>query len=267
MAQPFSAFFRELQIQLGDEYGLWQDFAPYNIAEQLQNYKNVGTLYINNSSINLLDKPLDGISADCVLELQMKIEKTQNLSDVVLKPLYTIVGAFNGKKAYPTIDGEVFKYFITAELPTTDGELREGKDCYYVTYEIPFSIVISSKYEVYTGEEIKIGDVGSTPVNLGGVITVTEAYKFTPETNALFSEGKNLTVALSSTWILQVNAYNLPDDFGQQYIKNHVRNNPLDYFELTYDGVKHNVVVQATYPKERGQFARVTYDFFEANPI
>lgn len=264
MTQPFGTFFRELQARLGPEYGLWQEFAPKNIQSYLSEYTHVGVLYVDNGTLNILPAPMQGVNAQCTLALTMRLKEGQLLSDVVLEPLNVLVQGLNGKSVSSATDGVSYEYAIVASYPTSDGTIREGDGCYFVNVEINFSLTISSGgYSVYKGDGVSIR-IAANRIPIGGIIAVTQGNQLTKETSTLINQGSNKNKALAKTWLLQVTAFYLPNDAGQQYLNNQINASEPTPFYIVYKGVSKRVYVESTVASERFQFEHITYDFYEA---
>ena len=138
-----NAMFKEIQSRLGDEVGLFREFnpQPWRVKEYREKYKNLGVLYVNNGNLN---KMPGGAMMDVsyTLELFMQVPETYNNSDPIVLPLENLATGVTGE-IYAD-DGSGYQFILDVGLPTSDGTLRPGQDCNYVSYVLPITAVFTN---------------------------------------------------------------------------------------------------------------------------
>lgn len=150
----FDAVKRELQSILNNNpknitYGIFNeyDLQQDHIVNDLNRYDNLGVLYVNYGSLQLLEGN-SGMTGTIRLELLMGIKEGYTNSTPVTEPLYSLMENANGRlKTLVDGDSKNYSYVMNVHLPTSDGIVEFGDGAYrYVRNNIVIDITVSSDF-------------------------------------------------------------------------------------------------------------------------
>lgn len=262
------AMFNKIQSRLGSDYGLFSEFNPCIFASEeiLAQYKNIGVLYVKNGN---LGKMPDGamMEINYVLELFMGISNADVNSDPIVLPLEELATGMTGTVVKE--DGTSNQFVLDVGLPTSDGEIVEGAgNRNYIRYELPVSVVFTNGITIATNDNI-IVTIDDINYKLKSVLSVVEVPQTQLETsmfvNAADSDRpamQNESMVVASTWSIQINKLyrsdeNNKDDeyvYNDVGIRNCILNTPNKVVTITYNGVRHRVILHdCTFASELGQ--------------
>lgn len=239
-----NAMFKEFANLLGDEYGLFREFSPqpWKNAKLCAKYKNLGVLHINNGNLNKLpDGALMEISY--TLELFMRVDSDVNSSTAVVLPLEKLATGTTGKIYPEKKNGGGAQYVFDTGLPQSDGELLPGKDCFYVRYELPISVVFVNGVAISNNNHITL-TIDGVEYTLKSVLSFTEAPQTQLETNTFINSTvvdnltspamQNETCVIATSWSAQINKLYRPDQPGDVKMRQLLLDTPRKELTITY---------------------------------
>ncbi|MCM1290187.1 MAG: hypothetical protein NC132_05535 [Corallococcus sp.] len=276
-----NAMFKEFSVILGDEYGLFREFAPqpWKNAKLCQKYKNLGVLYINNGNLNKLpDGALMEISY--TLELFMRVDASVADSAPVVLPLEKLATGTTGTIRPQNGSSGGTQYVLDTGLPQSDGELLPGNGCFYVRYRLPVSAVFTNGVALSDNNNITI-TIDGKDYALKSVISFTEAPQTQLETNTFINSAtasgstfpamQNESFVVASGWSAQINKLYRPDQEGDVQLRRLLLDTPKKELTLTYsidsgEGARKRQVIahDAVFSNELGQASYMTVNFSSA---
>lgn len=148
----FDAVKKELQDILNNNpknttYGIFNEYDLHqdHIVDDLNRYDNLGVLYVNYGSLQLLEGN-SGMTGTIRLELLMGVKDGYTSSTPVTEPLYSLMESSNGKLKTMIADKD-YSYVMNVHLPTSDGVVEFGDGLYkYVRHNIVIDITVSSDF-------------------------------------------------------------------------------------------------------------------------
>lgn len=148
----FDAVKRELQDILNNNpknttYGIFNEYDIHqdHIVDDLNRYDNLGVLYVNYGSLQLLEGN-SGMTGTIRLELLMGVKDGYTSSTPVTEPLYSLMESSNGRLKTMIADKD-YSYVMNVHLPTSDGVVEFGDSTYkYVRHNIIIDITVSSDF-------------------------------------------------------------------------------------------------------------------------
>lgn len=148
----FDAVKKELQDILNNNpknttYGIFNEYDLHqdHIVDDLNRYDNLGVLYVNYGSLQLLEGN-SGMTGTIRLELLMGVKDGYTSSTPVTEPLYSLMESSNGRLKTMIADKD-YSYVMNVHLPTSDGVVEFGDGTYkYVRHNIIIDITVSSDF-------------------------------------------------------------------------------------------------------------------------
>ena len=235
------AMFKELQARLnaGDQtFGLFDEFntQPWRVAEWCKKYDNLGVLYVENGDLRKLpDGALMIISYK--LELFMRVEDNFSTASNIVLPLQNIATGTTGVIFTENENSQKVQFVLDTGLPTTDGTLIEGENCYYVRYIMPINVVFAKGIALSDTGSIKIAFPNDdTAYTLQSVISFTEMPQTQVETNVFVNSEtingvtypamQNESIIVATGWNAQITKLFRPDDVVDQKLREIIMHNP-----------------------------------------
>lgn len=281
-----NAMFKEIQSRLGEEYGLFHEFSPnaWRDKEILDQYKNIGVLYVNNGNLN---KMPDGAMMEIsyTLELFVRVEETYNNSTPVVLPLEKFATGTTGF----VFDDEGVKtqYILDVGLPASDGVIIQGGDCNFVRYELPITAVFTKGVALSDNNHIVL-NIGGVEGALESVLSFVEVPQVQTQTETFvnatvdYPAMQNETMIVGTSWSAQVSKLYRPDRAIDRALRKMLLDNPRQVVTVSYkacDGIIDNkidgepidkvrtrrvIIHDATFSNELGQATYLSFSMSTA---
>lgn len=200
----FNALRREIQEILGDGFEV---FFGYNTNDEdnekiLDEYRNVGVLYINYGDLRLLPNS-QGLTGSLQLDMMLSIKDGVEVESVVSKPLFDLIAHHNGQfESYSDDDdnGITYSYVLNYHAPTSSGEeyfTTAGNK--YVIYSLPIDVVVANK-SLMLGEQFIVEiELDGEFVPLTNTASAVLMPKLTPDTCTYIDDGDDSSNGVNTT--------------------------------------------------------------------
>ncbi|MCH5157478.1 MAG: hypothetical protein J1G02_06365 [Clostridiales bacterium] len=277
----FNTLRREIEEILGDNFAVFFEYStnPENNDKILNEYKNVGVLYVNYGDLKLLPGN-QGLTGALQLDLLLSIKEGVELESVVSKPLYALLKHQNGN-IYPIKerqnDGQcedkeiAYRYVLNYHMPTSTGEIQTtAAGVEYVVYSLPIDVTVSTTLMMgdqfvlevkYNGEYTKLNNASTTVMNP----------KLTLDPHTLVN-GDNVTKssAVARVWGNRVDILFDDSDKLHMAIYKALNENPDTVWDIRYsiDGTNYTertvLFFDSTFTFTTGQFVVLSINMCEA---
>lgn len=200
----FDALRREIERILGNDFAV---FFEYNTNSQnneqiLNEYKNVGVLYVNYGDLKLLPDN-QGLTGAMQLDLLMCVKDGAQLESVVSKPIYDLLACHNG--VLNKDNKTNYQYLLNYHMPTSTGEehvTTEG--IRYVIYSLPIDVTMSDSSLMLGDQFLFEIQLGNEFIPLKNRTTNTLAPRLTLDSHTPVNSSRTKSTAIASAWGKQV---------------------------------------------------------------
>lgn len=268
---------REIEQALKSSGQSWAVFDEYQIQqanseETWEQYKNIGVLYINGTTLRLLPNN-KGLTGSLQLDMCLQIEEGVNLEEVVSRAVTALLASHNGV-AYT--DGNNYQYSLNFNQPTTTGRVETtafGVD--FMRYTMTIAVSVTNGIALGDNAYFKV-KIGNIYVPIQNISTMTVVYNSEIDTRTMANTNKTKSSVDGQSWGLEL-VFNYDVDSttngAQELILDNADTAPNAVYTVQYslDGINykqknvvaHNPQIQAN----KGDTITVSVSFAESADV